>query len=160
MWGVITHPCLYFNINSARTPLNWHQKFLCEYPYHILAHWSRNKTAAMFADDIFKCIFLNENLRNLIHLSLKFVPKCPIKNNPSLFQIMTWCRAGDKPYLNQWWSTSITHIRVTRPESVKLCFNLSQIQFYRINLDKSHYTCVWSKSKRMPLGIFHMIFST
>ena len=31
-----------------------------------------------FADDIFKCIFLNENISILIKISLKFVPKGPI----------------------------------------------------------------------------------
>ena len=51
-----------------------------------------------FADDIFKCIFLNENVWILIKISLKFVPKGSINNYiPALVQIMAWCRAGDKP---------------------------------------------------------------
>ena len=33
----------------------------------------------------------------LIEISLKFVPKGPIDNNPALVQIMAWCRIGDKP---------------------------------------------------------------
>ena len=37
-----------------------------------------------FADDIFKCIFLNEKVQLLTKISLKFVPKGPIDNNPSL----------------------------------------------------------------------------
>ena len=37
---------------------------------------------AICADDIFKRIFLNENLRISIHISLKFVPKGLINNNP------------------------------------------------------------------------------
>ena len=41
-----------------------------------------------FADDTFKRIFLNENVRILIKISLKFVPKGPINNNPALVQIM------------------------------------------------------------------------
>ena len=32
------------------------------------------------ADDILKCIFLNENIRIPIEISLKFVPKGPIDN--------------------------------------------------------------------------------
>ena len=55
-----------------------------------------------FADDIFKCIFLNENIWIPIKISLKFVPKGPIYNIPALVQIMAWSRPGDKPYLNQW----------------------------------------------------------
>ena len=31
-----------------------------------------------FADDIFKCIFLNENIWTLIKISLKFVPRVPL----------------------------------------------------------------------------------
>ena len=37
-----------------------------------------------FADDIFKCIFLNENVWIPIEISLKFVPKGPINNIPAL----------------------------------------------------------------------------
>ena len=50
-----------------------------------------------FADDIFKCIFLNENFRIHIQISLKFVPKGPNNNIPALVQIMVWRRPGDKP---------------------------------------------------------------
>ena len=36
-----------------------------------------------FPDDIFKWIFLNENVYILIRISLKFVPKVPINNIPA-----------------------------------------------------------------------------
>ena len=36
------------------------------------------------ADDIFRCIFANEKFCILIKISLKFVPKGPIDNNPAL----------------------------------------------------------------------------
>ena len=49
-----------------------------------------------FADDNFKHIFFNENVRISIKNSLKFVPKCPINNIPALVQIMAWRRPGDK----------------------------------------------------------------
>ena len=49
-----------------------------------------------FADDIFKRIFLNENILILIQISLKFVPKGSINNIPALVQIMAWRRTGDK----------------------------------------------------------------
>ena len=39
--------------------------------------------AAILADDIFKCIFLNENVRISIKISMKFIPKGPIDNNPA-----------------------------------------------------------------------------
>ena len=50
-----------------------------------------------FPDDIFKCIFLIENVWISIKIPLKFVPKGPINNIPALVQIMAWRRPGDKP---------------------------------------------------------------
>ena len=56
-----------------------------------------------FADDIFKCMFLNENVWISLGISLKFVPKVRMNNFPTLVQIMAWRRPGAKSYLNQWW---------------------------------------------------------
>ena len=50
-----------------------------------------------YADDIFKCIFLNEDELTSLRISLKFVPNVRINNIPSLVQIMVWRRPGDKP---------------------------------------------------------------
>ena len=51
-----------------------------------------------FLDDILKRIFLNENVRISMNMSLKFVPKGPINDILALVQIMTWCRPGNKPF--------------------------------------------------------------
>ena len=53
--------------------------------------------AAILAEDIFKHIFLNKNIRIPIQVSLKFVPKSLIDNTPALIQVMAWRRTGDKP---------------------------------------------------------------
>ena len=53
--------------------------------------------AAILADDIFKCIFLNEHDKIAIQISLKHVPRNPIDNKPALVQVMAWRRTGDKP---------------------------------------------------------------
>ena len=37
-----------------------------------------------FPNDIFKCIFMNGNVRILIRISLKMAPKAPIENEPAL----------------------------------------------------------------------------
>ena len=42
----------------------------------------------MTADDKFKCIFVNENDRIPIRISLKFVSKSPIDYKPALVQVM------------------------------------------------------------------------
>ena len=48
--------------------------------YHIMAETN----GRYFADDIFKCIFLNENIWISINISLKFAPKGQINNIPTL----------------------------------------------------------------------------
>ena len=57
----------------------------------------RKQNRRHFADDVFKCNILNENVWIPIEISLKFVPKGPINNIPALVQIMAWRRLGDKP---------------------------------------------------------------
>ena len=73
-----------------------------------------------FADDIFKCIFLNENAWISLEISLKFVPKVQINNIPALVQIMAWSRPGDKPLSEPMMVSLLTHICVTRPQWVKV----------------------------------------
>ena len=40
------------------------------------------------AEDIFKCVFLNENVDISMKITLKFVPNDTINNIPALVQIM------------------------------------------------------------------------
>ena len=77
------------------------------------------KNGRHFADDIFKCIFLNENAWIPTKISLKFVPQGPINNIPALVQIMAWRRPGDKPLSEPMMASLPTHICVTRPQWVK-----------------------------------------
>ena len=53
--------------------------------------------AAILADNIFNCIFFNENVWIPIQISLKYVPRSPIDNKPALVQVMAWHRTGNKP---------------------------------------------------------------
>ena len=53
--------------------------------------------ADILADNIYKCIFLNEIDRIPIPILLKFVPRNPIDNKPALVQVKVWRRTGDKP---------------------------------------------------------------
>ena len=71
-----------------------------------------------FADDIFKCIFLNENVWIPIKITLKCVPKCPMSNIPALVQIMDWRRPGDKPLSEPMMVGFPTHICIARPQWV------------------------------------------
>ena len=74
-----------------------------------------------FADDVFKCIFLNENIWISIKISLKFVPKSPVNNIPALVQIMAWRRPGDKPLSEAMMASLLTHICITRPQWINFC---------------------------------------
>ena len=71
------------------------------------------------ADDIFKCIFLKENVWIPTKISLKFVANGPINNIPALVQIMAWRRPGDKPLSEPMMVSLLTHIFVTRPQWAK-----------------------------------------
>ena len=52
--------------------------------------------AAIFTDDIFKCILFNEKGLISTKISFKFIPKGPIDNIPALVQTVAWHRRGDK----------------------------------------------------------------
>ena len=52
---------------------------------------------AILAANIFKRIFVNENIRISIQILLKFVPKDLIDNKSALVEVMAWCQTGDKP---------------------------------------------------------------
>ena len=77
-----------------------------------------------FPNDIFKCIFLNDNIKISIKISLKFVPKGPVKYIPALVQIMAWRRPGDKPFSEPMMISLLTHICVTLPQWVKCLFTV------------------------------------
>ena len=65
----------------------------------------------LFADDTFKRIFLNENIRISTKNSLKYVPKDLIYNIPELVMIMAWRRPGDKPLSEPMLVRSLMHIQ-------------------------------------------------
>ena len=86
-----------------------------------------------FPDDIFKCIFLNENGRISIKMSLKIVPKGPINYIPALVQIMAWRRPGDKPLSEPMLVSLLMHVCVTRPQ----WFNTKIVHLRVLSLDRS-----------------------
>ena len=78
-----------------------------------------------FPDDIFKCIFLTENVCISIKISLKFAPKVPINNIPALGQIMAWRRRGDMPLSEPMKDYLLMHICITWPQWVDRARNVS-----------------------------------
>ena len=57
--------------------------------------------ADTFADDILKRIFLNENVKILIQISLEFVSRGSNDSKSALVQVMAWRQIGDKPLPEQ-----------------------------------------------------------
>ena len=96
--------------------------------------WPR-QDGRRFADDLFKCIFifLNENVRISIKISLKFIPKGPINNISALVQIMAWRRSGDKPLSEAMVFSLLTHICVTRPQWVNYMFLFEWLLIHVLN---------------------------
>ena len=73
-----------------------------------------------FVEDIFECIFLNENVWISLDISPKFVPMVRINKFPALVQIMAWRwpGPGDKPLSEPVMVSLVTYICVTRPQWV------------------------------------------
>ena len=88
-------------------------------------------TGRHFADDVFTCIFLNENVWIPIKISMNFVPKGPINIIPALVQIMAWRRPGDKPLSEPMVVSLTTHICVTRPQWEIITAPLTQPDYYQ-----------------------------
>ena len=87
---------------------------LCIHTLCGLTHWGSHSS-----NDILKCIFLNENARISLAISLKFVSRGPIIYIPAFVQIMAWRRPGDKPLSEPMMVSLLTHICVIRPQWVK-----------------------------------------
>ena len=76
--------------------------------YHrciALVHWHTEveKNRRHFADDIFKCIFLNVNVLISREIALKFVSYGPINNIPLLLKWWLGAVQATSHYLNQGW---------------------------------------------------------
>ena len=84
-----------------------------------LTHRDRDKNAAISQTPLSKALFLNENVKISIGISLKCFPKVRINNITPLVQIMPWRRPGDKPLSDPMMARLPTHICVTRLSELK-----------------------------------------
>ena len=121
IWKTIEQCGITFHIPSQWAPILQLWNGICYSCYEYMTGVNTlrpSHNGRRFADDTFKRIFLNENVRIPIEISLKFVPKGPINNIPTLVQIMAWHRPGDKPLSAPMMVSLLTHICVTRPQWV------------------------------------------
>ena len=91
MFRCCCDPVLFKYWQCCRQHTNWPLL-----PVDNMAWFTHEQNGWHFADDILKCIFLNEHGCILIQSSLKFVPKDVIDDKLALFQVMAWCQIGDK----------------------------------------------------------------
>ena len=96
-WYSVIRPHWVKTIDLPRSVTVWFWLYSCDLINTLRPKQNRRH----FADDTLKRTFVNENFRNSIKMSLKFVPKGPVNN-----------------YLNQWWLVLLTHICLTRPQWV------------------------------------------
>ena len=94
-------------------------------PWMDFKHTEARQDGRHFADDIFKCIFLNENIWILIKISL---PKSPINNILALVQIITWRRSGNKLLSEPMMVRLPMHICITH------CFETPKFLFWKVHL--------------------------
>ena len=129
--------------------VHWNLKNTCYYFTWVKFNtlWPR-QNGRHFPDDIFKRIFLNENVWISINISLKFVPMGQINNIPTLVQVMTWRRPGDKPLSEIMIVRLPTHICVTRPQWVKLWCNNDQETQQIKGFRKGQFLCFWLIKKK------------
>ena len=116
-----------------------------------------------FPDDVFKCIFLNENIWISIKISLKFVPKGPINNILALVQIMACRRPGDKPLSELMLVSLLMHICVTRPQwdnnILEGCFTGTRTTWIywpwrKCFLPDDAYMCQWIQTSLIQIMTF------
>ena len=89
MWKSNFPPIIWFNINIKHKD---HKTTICVLCVNTL---KPKQNGRCFPDDIFKYIFLNEDVGISLKISLKFIPKVRINNIPAPVQIMAWRRSGD-----------------------------------------------------------------
>ena len=127
-----THSYEVFSQYSNFHPRKHIRKYHVEYGSHCvrpsyindfqLNTFSLWQNCCHFTNNIFKCIFVNENVWISLKMSLKFVPKFRINSIPALAQIWIGTNQVTSYYLNQWWllfwgtyvSLSLNELRKTK----------------------------------------------
>ena len=105
---------LYYTLNLASSAggrewrwlaTQWHgdQPTLCYQYQGIMITLRPGQNWRHYADDIFNCIFLNENVWIPIKISLKFVPKVQLTIFQHWFRWWLGADQATSHYLNQWW---------------------------------------------------------
>ena len=102
----------------------------------IWTYWGENN-AATFLQETFKiiCIFLKEIFVFWLNFLLKLAHWGPI-DKTLLVKVMAWWQTGDKPLPepNDWWSSWLVHIYVTRGAFQKRLWALKSKSSYNVKI--------------------------
>ena len=146
----------------------FHKMYAATYPYFHVYRWliyqwfvymlplntlRPRQNGRHFPDDIFKCIFWNENIWISIKISPKFVPKGPIIIIPAFVQIMAWRLQGDKPLSEPMLVSFLTHICVIRPQWVNNANMVAEFHDFRTRICECYIEVINSEidNKRPPV---------
>ena len=119
----------------------------------FLTHLGQEKNGCHFAEDIFKCIFLNENRWITLKISLKFVPKVRINNISALVQIMAWCWPGNEPLPEPIMVSLLTHKCITRPQWINtLRPQQNGCDFKMAVILQTAFSNIYFRTKKIAVG--------
>ena len=99
--GQTEHICDIRHFFNAK---NKHSHFTWSLIFYLYSNWGQ--------------IHLNEDVRILLKVVLKFVPRVQINNIPALLQIMAWHWPGDKPLSEPIMVSLLTHIYMCHLASI------------------------------------------
>ena len=109
---VIITSCVHWDVPWRHMPSLWAHG-LTKISW-LSTHWDWvRQNCRHFTDNIFKCIFLNENVWISIKISPNVVLTGSNNNIPALVQIMAWQRPGDEPLSEEMMVGLLTHICVS-----------------------------------------------
>ena len=117
----------YKHLHLPVPQLGWHpNNGLSEQHHDRLFNTMRlRQNGCNFADNTFKHILLNENVKISTTISLNFVPKGPFNNTPALVQIMAWSWSGKMPLSEPMVVSLLMRICVTPPQWVNCIISIS-----------------------------------
>ena len=117
--------CIIWNMKLHRCSISNNRRSQCR-TMCALNTLRPRQNGHWFTENIFKCIFLNENVRISIQFSQKFVPMGQVNNITSLVQITAWCWPGYKPLYETMIVSLLMHICITHPQYVYILYHISE----------------------------------
>ena len=110
------------------------------------------KNCHHFADDNFKCIFMN----GMYECRLKCHWFCWINNITALVHIMTWRRSGDKPLSEPMMVSLLTHICVIWPQWSDGSWTYTHVF---IVMEQRFIIAIWQDRISTRLSIFFQVLA-